>query len=441
MTTNNNNNNNNMEATSLVMEEGGAVTSLEADTSATNLRTLATPFTSTDILNYEKDTPATASSTAGGDAAANNDAAAACSSSLDINNTNINSNNDNDPVINNNMHNNYFNDEISEASDLSDVAIADDEQGEDQDDTMNAAPMHLHALSRLSGDPRLLRSSASATAAVALGGINLHQQSSPPHRRVCSEGGGGGGNANEGGSGQHMHLAGSVGFRRSRSSTRMSRGAVPGVGASAPAIGGGARSNSNSSLRSYGSSSVGRQQLHHQQQQQHSHHDGTSSTAFSGHSHSSHDAGMIYVDSDLLLDRLGFIDLDPPLPHEIRCGPLAMPGNVDGKSNTSGLTPVCERLSDDMLEDCHAFCDVASMPSVSQSSYSTERGGSGGGLGGMRGSDTMSVGSLSIGSLTKGGGQSKGGGGGSLAGGSLMGDGENSVLLGTLDEEGEEDYD
>ena len=141
------------------------------------------------------------------------------------------------------------------------------------------------------------------------------------------------------------------------------------------------------------------------------------------------------IDPDLLLDRLGFIDLDPPLPHEIRCGPLAMPGNVDGKSNNvGGLTPVCERLSDDVLEDCHAFSDLAfgmmmsssnmSMPSMSHSSFSTAGAG-----GGMRGSDTMSLGSLSVGSVNKGG------------GGSLMGDGENSVLLGTLDEEGEEDAD
>jgi len=33
------------------------------------------------------------------------------------------------------------------------------------------------------------------------------------------------------------------------------------------------------------------------------------------------------------------------------------------------------------------------------------------------------------------------GGGASVAGGSLMGDGENSVLLGTLDEEGEDAID
>ena len=180
-----------------------------------------------------------------------------------------------------------------------------------------------------------------------------------------------------------------------------------------------------------------------------------------------------FFDPDLLLDRLGFIDLDPPLPHEIRCGPLAAPGSIDGKSNNAGgLTPVNERLSEETLDDCHAFNDLVyycnnkdtlkdgnnnmsstiSMPSVAHSSLS----------GGFR--SDMSVGSvssaLSMGSFTasKGGGGGAGGGGGggascgggggggghhsregSLAGGSVMGDGEVSVLLGTLDEVGEEE--
>jgi hypothetical protein len=181
-----------------------------------------------------------------------------------------------------------------------------------------------------------------------------------------------------------------------------------------------------------------------------------------------------YFDPDLLLDRLGFIDLDPPLPHEIRCGPLAAPGSIDGKSNNAGgLTPVNERLCDETLEDCHAFQDLVvsnihhlmgsssssggihnnniinmmsstmSMPSVAHSSLS-----------GIR--SDMSVGSigsaLSMGSFTKGccGGTPSGGGTGtasgghhsregSLAGGSILGDGELSVLLGTLDEVGEEE--
>ena len=126
-----------------------------------------------------------------------------------------------------------------------------------------------------------------------------------------------------------------------------------------------------------------------------------------------------------------------------RCGPLAAPGTIDGKSNNSGgLTPVNERLSEETLEDCHAFNDLVmidnlkqhvggmsstmSMPSVAHSSLS-----------GMR--SDMSVGSLSVGSFGKGGASHSRGG--SLAGGSVLGDGDNSVLLGTLDEVGEDEID
>lgn len=111
-----------------------------------------------------------------------------------------------------------------------------------------------------------------------------------------------------------------------------------------------------------------------------------------------------------------------------------------------------ERLSEETLEDCHAFQDLVlldktvigsgmmmsstmSMPSVAHSSLS-----------GMR--SDMSVGSigsaLSMGSFTKGGSAAVSGAGGcsregSVAGGSCVGDGELSVLLGTLDEVGEEE--
>lgn len=124
-----------------------------------------------------------------------------------------------------------------------------------------------------------------------------------------------------------------------------------------------------------------------------------------------------------------------------------------------------ERLSEETLEDCHAFQDLVvsnihhlmssgsssnnnvnmnmmsstiSMPSVAHSSLS-----------GIR--SDMSVGSigsaLSMGSYTKGCSGAVGGTGtngghsreGSVAGGSILGDGELSVLLGTLDEVGEEE--
>lgn len=178
----------------------------------------------------------------------------------------------------------------------------------------------------------------------------------------------------------------------------------------------------------------------------HNNHNNTSTSAAASYASSSLDGKF---DPDLLLDRLGFIDLDPPLPHEIRCGPLAAPGSIDGKSNNAGgLTPVNERLSEETLEDCHAFQDLVrnsssstnnmmmmsstmSMPSVAHSSLS-----------GMR--SDMSVGSigsaLSMGSFTKGGcAGAAGSREGSVAGGSCVGDGELSVLLGTLDEVGEEE--
>jgi len=160
-------------------------------------------------------------------------------------------------------------------------------------------------------------------------------------------------------------------------------------------------------------------------------------------------------DPDIFLDRLGFIDLDPPLPHEIRLGPLAAP---DGKMS-SGLTPVNERLSEETLDDCHAFQDLycpraaaraglgvasgtdqesgnfssnVSMPSMAHSSMS--------GVGSVG-----SLGSVGMGSLDGSGNAVSGGGGGStslkgrqsregsITGASVL-EGDASVILETLDE-------
>ena len=135
-----------------------------------------------------------------------------------------------------------------------------------------------------------------------------------------------------------------------------------------------------------------------------------------------------------------------------RCGPLAAPGTIDGKSNNSGgLTPVNERLSEETLEDCHAFNDLVMIDNLKQHVVGVASSSIGGGmsstmsmpsvahssLSGMR--SDMSVGSLSVGSFGKGGGAHSRGG--SLAGGSVLGDGDNSVLLGTLDEVGEDEID
>ncbi|KAL9186123.1 hypothetical protein ACHAXT_005361 [Thalassiosira profunda] len=275
--------------------------------------------------------------------------------------------------------------------DASDAAIAD-EQRDASDFDMDIAPGHLHALS---GRPN-----------ARLRGIPRHN----------SEG---------------KLSSGSVDgtSRRSRSTSRSragaGRGSLASSRSSSPLPGG---RHVEGEVGHKGDASTVGGTVSHAGRSEHS------------ASHSSLD-GMF--DPDLLVDRLAFIDLDPPLPHEIRCGPLAAPGTIDGKSNNSGgLTPVNERLSEETLEDCHAFSDLVidnikhlhhggmsstmSMPSVAHSSLS-----------GMR--SDMSVGSLSnisVGSFK--GGHSRGG---SVAGGSLMGDGENSVLLGTLDEEGEDELD
>eukprot|EP00579_Thalassiosira_antarctica_P011285 CAMPEP_0201911600 /NCGR_PEP_ID=MMETSP0903-20130614/2482_1 /ASSEMBLY_ACC=CAM_ASM_000552 /TAXON_ID=420261 /ORGANISM="Thalassiosira antarctica, Strain CCMP982" /LENGTH=330 /DNA_ID=CAMNT_0048446335 /DNA_START=260 /DNA_END=1248 /DNA_ORIENTATION=+ len=265
-------------------------------------------------------------------------------------------------------------DEISASSDITDVAIAATEENffhGDYEEEINAAPGHLHALSRIP-DARLR-------------GIPRHHSDG---KLMNSSGSLDHGTPGKGGrrsrSTSRSRAHGSSG-RRSANSSRSSSPLPSGRHHDNPNTGGGEAG----SYRSTGNRG------------------GDASTLHSGHSSLD---GMF--DPDLLLDRLGFIDLDPPLPHEIRCGPLAAPGTIDGKSNNSGgLTPVNERLSEETLDDCHAFNDLLyidnlkhvsathggigmsstlSMPSVAHSSLS-----------GMR--SDMSVGSgLSVGSF-KGG--------------------------------------
>lgn len=310
----------------------------------------------------------------------------------------------------------HSSDDISESSDITDVAIAnpaaDYGQGFYEVDDMNAAPGHLHALSRIS-DARLR-------------GLPRHN----------SDGKLAGGGSSDGGSRRRSRSTnGRTSGRRSANSSRSSSPLRRSGRSAGASVGGGGETGSKAGSSLYSLPNTNRGAAVGD----------ASSTAYStigGHSVASGQLSSLdgIYDPDVLLDRLGFIDLDPPLPHEIRCGPLAAPGALDGKSNNSGgLTPVNERLSEETLDDCHAFNDLVmidnlkhvsggmsstlSMPSVAHSSLS-----------GMR--SDMSVGSgLSLGSFK--GGHSRGG---SVAGGSLMGDGENSVLLGTLDEEGEDEY-
>jgi len=317
------------------------------------------------------------------------------------------------PVEETSSNSNDEADNDSVSSDITDVAIANIDEQNQFDEDINAAPMHLHALR-----------------------INPRLKGLPRHNS----------------DGKLLDSSDKISGRRSRSTSRSrpGGGSMRSVASSRsssplPSTGGGSRYTSDvQHAASVAAASIGESKA-------------GSSSRGGGNKPAAGDASTVggystahsavssmdgnFIDPDVLLDRLGFIDLDPPLPHEIRCGPLANPGSVDGKSNIVGLTPVNERLSEETLDDCHAFNDLVmidnlkhvsggmstmSMPSVAHSSLSGVR-------------SDMSVGSLSVGSFGKG--THSRGGGASVAGGSLMGDGENSVLLGTLDEEGEDAID
>lgn len=263
-------------------------------------------------------------------------------------------------------------DDNESLSDASDVAVTN----ENDEDDINAAPLHMHALrvpARLrSNIPKVNSDGKLSDAAAAVRSRSRStSRSRPAHRSSIRSN------------------------NSSRSTSPTSISFLSG------------ENNNNDNATTAGNTTAG----------------GASSTLgasfVSPHSPHSSIAEQHYFEPDLLLDRLGFIDLDPPLPHEIRCGPLAAP---DGKQNNSGgLTPVNERLSEETMDDCHAFQDLVmgytstisggmstiSMPSVAHSSLSN-----------------MSIGSASLHSRE-----------GSVAGGSLAGEG--SLLgLGRLDEEG-----
>lgn len=72
-----------------------------------------------------------------------------------------------------------------------------------------------------------------------------------------------------------------------------------------------------------------------------------------------------FVDPDILYDKMGFVELD-----------LEKQRQQQQHSN-SGLTPVSERMSEDTLEDVHAFSDLSvTRPSSSVGGSSTVGGGS-----------------------------------------------------------------
>uniref|UniRef100_A0A7S1ZDM6 Uncharacterized protein n=1 Tax=Trieres chinensis TaxID=1514140 RepID=A0A7S1ZDM6_TRICV len=81
------------------------------------------------------------------------------------------------------------------------------------------------------------------------------------------------------------------------------------------------------------------------------------------------------IDPDILHDQKGLEDLTPPPPHEIAMGPLA----ASPSPHTSGLLPsVNERMSEETLDDCHAFNDLTSALHTSLRSLKDERDGADG---------------------------------------------------------------
>lgn len=230
--------------------------------------------------------------------------------------------NQNIMINNNSSHNNNdsstSDNESLSSNDASDIAIAAkyDEYNEEEDDELQATPGHLHALAnRMTSPARLLPKVQSDSKLVdkLLSPAAALQQ----RRRSAS---------------------------RSVNSSRSSSPAMPrrGSGSQSALMVSSDEINTSNHTNNTNTNNL---QIHN-----------LTSTATS---HASTSSLHSNFDPDLLLDRLGFIDLDPPLPHEIRCGPLAAPGSIDGKSNNAGgLTPVNERLCDETLEDCHAFQDL-----------------------------------------------------------------------------------
>lgn len=77
-----------------------------------------------------------------------------------------------------------------------------------------------------------------------------------------------------------------------------------------------------------------------------------------------------FVDSDILYDKLGFVEFDSK-----KQGHASFTYGDNNNTNTTGLTPVSERMSEDTLEDVHAFSDLSANTNTRPSS-SVGTGGS-----------------------------------------------------------------
>lgn len=89
--------------------------------------------------------------------------------------------------------------------------------------------------------------------------------------------------------------------------------------------------------------------------------------------HSQHDSFSSLediVDPDILLDKMGFVELVDNKNNNKSSG-----GSVGGHNSYTFLTPVSERMSEDTLEDVHAFSDLSANTNTRPSS-SVGTGGS-----------------------------------------------------------------
>jgi len=176
----------------------------------------------------------------------------------------------------------------------------DDDADDDDDDeeALYAAPMHLHALrtpAKLRGAPRSRSSSRSRPG-------SRRNSSSPPSRNL--------------------------------SGTALSELVITGTAGVSPSI-------------SVGSSLDGIDHHLHHLHAHHSHH---------GSSSSSGGELPILIDRDILLDKLGFRDLDPETTQG-EMQELLRKHSISG-NNGSSLPTLNERMSEEALEDVHAFTNL-----------------------------------------------------------------------------------
>lgn len=187
-------------------------------------------------------------------------------------------------------------------------AATEEVPGQQQQDDLEAAPLHLHTLR----EPALLR-----------GTPGLASSQSQQQHRARSRSGSRSRTSSRDASPSPLTHAGATGDASHR---RKSSG-LSGLGTPADSIPGSAAPT-------------------------------VAATTASSVSGTASDAGSD-IDPDILLDRLGFdSDLEPPPPHEVAKGELAL-GSTWGHSSQP-LPSLNERMCEDTLEDAGAFADLVS---------------------------------------------------------------------------------